>query len=658
MAMLILYCTFRKGRIIMFTRYCLEKGNGYYMGGTNEKRRRQGSTRKNTDQRADDIEYFAYRLDDSPEEDEPDQKIDKNSSRGKKMGKRPRPQRSELQKAQFTSELPREIREQRKKQRKHPERAGQEAAARTSGQHRPESGKSAEAKQRQKTQGNAGGHAARQSGQRHSDQRHSESVRKTASPQSAGHGEKEKEKLKKTAFLAGGAVLGIFLLVYLGFAFYFTNHFYFHTTINGNDFSGKSVKEVEAYMEKQVKGYTLTLKENDGGTEVISGSDISLEYLPGKQLEKLVKDQNAFLWIRSLFQKGSAEAEVGVKYDEAALDGLIGGLQCMQPENQMPSVSAKPAFDGNEFVIAKEVVGTQLNPEVFRQKIKEKINGFQHEMDLDQEGCYVKPKFTENSQEVIAAKDKMNSYLGGTVTYQMGPTPEGIDRAKLAEWVTVDDNMNVTFNTEGISGYVRDLASRYDTVGKTRSFTTPTGKAATVSGGTYGWSIDEAAEIEQLKADIAGGHPVQREPIYEQRAAAFGPTDWGNTYAEVDLSAQHMWYIQDGAVVLESDIVSGLPTPDRITPEGVYDVLYKESPSVLVGEKDPDTGEPAYETEVRYWMQFTWSGVGFHDADWQTAFGGSRYQSFGSHGCINMPIDKAGQLLNLISAGVPVICHY
>ena len=161
-----------------------------------------------------------------------------------------------------------------------------------------------------------------------------------------------------------------------------------------------------------------------------------------------------------------------------------------------------------------------------------------------------------------------------------------------------------------------------------------------------------------MKADLAGGKPVQREPIYEKRAASFGATDWGNTYAEVDLSAQHMWYIQNGNVVLETDIVSGLPTPDRITPEGVYDVLYKESPSILVGENDPETGEPIYKQEVRYWMQFTWSGVGFHDADWQPAFGGSLYQSAGSHGCINMPIDKAGQLLNLISAGVPVICHY
>lgn len=615
------------------------------MGGTNDKRRRQGSGNRHADGRVDDIEYFSYRLDDGPDEENIEE-IEKKEK--KRKNPRPRAQRSDLQKAQFTAELPKEIRTQKAKnlarkelQKQHEQkRTHQEESVKKNSQHREESRRSSEMQLKQNAKNSSGSHSAKQNHQKN------------------GKSSEKKEQMKKKALFIAGGVLGAAALVYLGFAFYFTKHFYFNTTINGNDFSGKTVKEAESYMEKQVQGYTLTLKENDGGTEVISGEDISLEYLPGKELEKIVKDQNAFLWIRALFQKGSAEAKVDVQYDEAALDALISGLQCMKPEHQTASVSAKPTFDGNTFVITKEVEGTQLDQEVFRQKIKEKISGFQHEMDLEKEGCYLKPKFTEDSPEVVAARDKMNSYLGGTVTYQMGATPEGIDKAKLAEWITVDENMNVTFTTDGISAYVRDLASRYDTVGKTRSFTTPTGKAATVSGGTYGWSIDEPAEIEQLKADIAGGKPVQREPIYEKRAASFGATDWGNTYAEVDLSAQHMWYIQNGNVVLETDIVSGLPTPDRITPEGVYDVLYKESPSVLVGEKDPETGQPIYETEVRYWMQFTWSGVGFHDADWQPAFGGSLYQSAGSHGCINMPIDKAGQLLNLISAGVPVICHY
>ena len=44
-------------------------------------------------------------------------------------------------------------------------------------------------------------------------------------------------------------------------------------------------------------------------------------------------------------------------------------------------------IDGNTFVITKEVEGTQLDQEVFRQKIKEKISGFQHEVDLERKAA-------------------------------------------------------------------------------------------------------------------------------------------------------------------------------------------------------------------------------------------------------------------------------
>ncbi|MFR3228588.1 MAG: L,D-transpeptidase [Mediterraneibacter gnavus] len=59
-------------------------------------------------------------------------------------------------------------------------------------------------------------------------------------------------------------------------------------------------------------------------------------------------------------------------------------------------------------------------------------------------------------------------------------------------------------------------------------------------------------------------------------------------------------------------------------------------------------------------MQVTSSGVGFHDATWQTAFGGTLYQipGTGSHGCINMPLDQAGALFNMIEPGTPVIFHW
>lgn len=59
-------------------------------------------------------------------------------------------------------------------------------------------------------------------------------------------------------------------------------------------------------------------------------------------------------------------------------------------------------------------------------------------------------------------------------------------------------------------------------------------------------------------------------------------------------------------------------------------------------------------------MRVTWSGIGFHDAIWQSAFGGTLNQSptIGSHGCINMPLDKAAELYGMISENIPVIIHY
>ena len=59
-----------------------------------------------------------------------------------------------------------------------------------------------------------------------------------------------------------------------------------------------------------------------------------------------------------------------------------------------------------------------------------------------------------------------------------------------------------------------------------------------------------------------------------------------------------------------------------------------------------------------YWMRVTWSGSGFHDATWQPAFGGTLNQTRGSHGCINMPYDKAAQLYEMVEMGTPVVIHY
>ena len=475
-----------------------------------------------------------------------------------------------------------------------------------------------------------------------------------------GESEEEKKarknKGRKTAIIVSVSIIGMFAAVYIGFAVYFGSHFLFYSTINGTDFSMKNVEQVEKYMEEQVNGYVLSIEKSDGKEEQIAGKDISLKYVPGKELEKLVKEQNNFFWIESLWKHPKIEAPIGVEYDKEMLKTKIEGLQCMVPENQTASIDAHPEFKDTEFVVIPEVIGTQIDVEKFCKEVEQAVSGFLPALNLAEKECYLKPRFLEDSEQVIAAKDAMNSYLGANVTYDFNPHTEVVDASVISQWVTVDAEMNVAFNQEAVRAYVQSLADKYNTKGRARSFTTATGNVVTVEGGGYGWQIDQEAEFNALLANVQNGETVTREANFSSRGASHGDSDVGSTYAEVDLTNQRMYFIQNGQVVLQSDCVTGNPNRGNATPQGWYSLAWKQRNRTLRGTKRPD-GTYEYETPVKYWMPFN-GGIGFHDASWQASFGGQRYRTHGSHGCVNLPTSVAGQLYELLMDGMPVICHY
>lgn len=464
-----------------------------------------------------------------------------------------------------------------------------------------------------------------------------------------------KKSMGKKPWIIAGSIIGALVVIYLGIAAFFMSHFLVNTSINGKDFSGKTVADVEAYLKEQVADYELTILEQNNVSDVITGSEISLAYKENSRVQDALENQRQLLWLISLFSESDTDITIEVEYDDAALEENIQNLQAVTAE-QVDPVAAHPEYDGNSFVVAEEQYGTTVDMETLTAKIKEHITEFDTTLDMMDEECYVMPAYTSDSPEVQAACDEMNEYLKASITYPMDEDVV-VDKDLISKWVTYDDDMKVAFNEDAVREWMREFGKKYDTLGTTRTITTPTGKTAEVSGGTYGWSVDEETETKNLINSIKNGEVAERAPAYKQTAASHGAQDWGSTYIEVDIAAQHMWYIVDGAVGMESDVVTGLPADGRDTPTGVYSILYTERDSTLKGETDPETGKPSYETPVAFWMPFTWQGHGFHDATWQSSFGGSRYQTNGSHGCVNMPYDKAEQLFNMISAGTPVIIH-
>ena len=466
---------------------------------------------------------------------------------------------------------------------------------------------------------------------------------------------RKKRKMSNKVAIALSLIISVIAIGYVAVAVFYSTHFFAKTEINGIDCSNKSVKQVETYLEKQVSDYKLTLKESDNKTEEIQGQEISLKYVPGNQVKKLVDNQNPFLWVESFWKSRKMEAKIGVEYNESTLKTLIANLDCMKEENQVAPVNAHPEFQNDKFVVIPETYGSQIDTDTFREKVITAVDGLNAELDLSKEGCYQKPVYTSDSKKVTEACDAMNKYLGATVTYDFKPNTEVVDSSVISQWVKVDDDMNVTFDESAVKAYIQSLASKYDTKGKERTFTSASGDTVTVSGGSYGWKIDQDAEYNALIANIQNAETVTREPNYSSRAASHEGNDVGNTYAEVNLTTQHMYYVKDGQIALETDVVTGNPNKGNDTPTGVYSLAYKAKDQTLRGTKKAD-GTYEYETPVKYWMPFN-GGVGFHDASWQPTFGGSRYLTNGSHGCVNMPPEMAAKLFDLISAGTPVVVH-
>ena len=119
-------------------------------------------------------------------------------------------------------------------------------------------------------------------------------------------------------------------------------------------------------------------------------------------------------------------------------------------------------------------------------------------------------------------------------------------------------------------------------------------------------------------------------------------------------------YDATGNLLWESGIVSGKPGGEDATPTGTYYLKTHQSPSMLRGPKKED-GKYEWESEVQYWMPFVGNLVGLHDASWQPSSVFSNpdaYKTYGSHGCVNLPTDKAAEIYGIIQNGDPVIVHW
>lgn len=444
-------------------------------------------------------------------------------------------------------------------------------------------------------------------------------------------------------------VLVALLVCYFLTASYYAKHFFPGTVLNGIAVDKMTVEETEDKVAQEVADYVLSIHTRDGENYQISGSDIDYVYVPGTEISDILEEQENYQWITKRSGTREENLEVSATFNEHKLDQLVAGLGCFQEKNITRPKDAylKETEDGYELV--KAVKGNQLKLAKVQKMIRSAVDDGETEVTLP-DSMYEEPSVKSDDERLNQALSEINSYLDTTIKYDVGENGEVLDRKTVKNWITVGADYSVTFDESGVTGFIQYLASKYNTYGDVRDFKTSLGDTVKIGGGDYGWVIDKEKEKEKLMSEIRSGKTIEREPVFNQTAVVKSEIyDIGDTYVEIDYTNQHMYYYKNGSLKLEADVVTGNIAYSNGSPDGVYKIVYKERDATLTGED--------YASDVSYFMVFAYN-VGFHDASWRSEFGKQIYKSSGSHGCINMPVDKATQLYQILEIGTPVVAYY
>ena len=461
----------------------------------------------------------------------------------------------------------------------------------------------------------------------------------------------KKGKYKKAKKIMLGVLIGYVALLVIAYGigvFYYSSRFLSGTEINGMNCSGKTVEEVESNMESQIASYQLVLKERGDKSEAISASQISMKYISDGKIQELKEQQNPFTWFLAFARQQDYTLSATTSYDENALNAAVDALDCFKEENVVQPTDAHLEVQDGQYVIVEETQGTALDSDKVKEAVKNAIDSGETLLDLDQAGCYIEPSVLSTDENLAKQRDEGNKLLTVTVTISFSDRQEVINGDVMKDWLTTDEEGNVDLDRDKVRAYVQQLQYKYDTFGSSRQFKASSGQTITVSGGDYGWLIAPNDTTTKIIDAIKSGQSQTIEPEYTYTGYCRDTNDIGNTYVEISLDQQHMWFYKDGQLIVDTDVVTGCHNKGWDTHTGVYAIMYKERDATLVGE--------GYNSAVSYWMPF-YANVGIHDASWRSSFGGSIYLNNGSHGCVNTPTENAATIYNNIEKGVPVVVY-
>lgn len=422
------------------------------------------------------------------------------------------------------------------------------------------------------------------------------------------------------------------------------------TIVNGNDCGGLSAEE---FMQKDDIKIKVTLASDSVDAQTV---DVTSAYTGFPFSEESVKaafvTQSRGKFPFNIFEKRVITIPADGDIDMQKLKDILSTANCVTTEKATPPADAYIKGSGDDFEIVPEIKGNQIDLDKLAEEVAQCLKMGKFTINTTKDSIKKEPEVTMESDYIKNFSNFIENMNNMEITFDFGDRQEKITADIIKNWQKVEDGNHIVFDEENIEAYVRDLAFKYDTYQKPHEFKTTNNGTITVESKSYGWRTDVKRTKEKLIETLQAGENATIEPVYVEEVNYYQPlsrnkNDIGDTYVEVSIEEQRVWLYKDGKVLVDTPVVTGMKNKND-TPKGLYCVWSRERDTIISN------------VHVDYWMPVDGvfgSGVGLHDASWKHSFGGSIYETNGSHGCINLPYDAAKTIYENIVAGTPVIIY-
>ncbi len=462
----------------------------------------------------------------------------------------------------------------------------------------------------------------------------------------------KKAKMLIVVLIIAAVAVGICIYLFFGKSSYYETHFFMGTYINGYDVSDMTAQEVKDQLQAEIDEYALTIYERDDVTESITAVQLGFTYVDDGAVDEILEAQDGNDWYTQMNVTKEYEVSAEYTYDDAVITELVDALSCFDEANIVQPKDAYIELAENEFVIVSEENGNELDKEEVYGIIAAAVKNEEPSVDFEELGLYAGPEVTSEDEALNEELDAYNLMVSACITYDFVDRQWVVDNDELVSWVIQNEDGSYDLSYDEIYAWVAEMSYETDTFGLARTFMTTYGVEIQLEGGgDYGWCMQRTLTAEHLYEYLISGSVASIDPDYVYVGKDRSKNDIGDTYVEICISTQTMWFYYQGELLVETPVITGCVEKGYSTPSGsVWSIDMRRTNWTFT------TFANSY---CDYWMPFN-GDVGIHDASWQAAssYVATTYLTAGSHGCVNTPYEAVKTIYEYVEVGTPVIVYY